>query len=318
MSMPNMPNLRGAVDLSSLTQRSEGRAPGEAAASVAPGTHIPVPSLVIEGNDANFTAILDLSNQVPVIVNLWAEDSPQCQELTPVLKKLVSAFAGRLLLVEVDIAQSPQLAQAFQVQAAPTVAAVLAGRPLPLFAGIAGEADIYNVFEQVLELAAQNGVAGIARAQDGGIAEEAVAPEEHKPVPPLHQEAFDAAEAGNYPAAIAAWEKALKANPADSEAQAGLAQIKLLNRLQGKTMSEVREAAAKAPTDLNAQLDVADLDLSGGHIQDAFDRLLVLYPNVDQAGKDAIRERMLELFDVVGVTDPLVNAARAKLTNLLY
>lgn len=318
MSMPNMPNLRGAVDLSALTQRAEGRAPGEAASSVAPGTQIPVPSLVIEGNDANFTAILDLSNQVPVIVNLWDDQSPQCAELTPVLKKLVSSFAGRLLLVEVDVASSPQLAQAFQVQAAPTVAAVLAGRPLPLFAGVAGEADIHNVFEQVLELAAQNGVAGIARPQDGGLAEDATPPVESKPIPPLHQEAYDAAEAGNYPAAITAWEKALKANPADSEAQAGLAQIRLLHRLQGKTMSEVRDAAAKDSTNVQAQLDVADLDLSGGHIEDAFDRLLTLYPQVDQPGKDVIRERLLELFEVVGVSDPVVNAARARLTNLLY
>jgi putative thioredoxin len=80
----------------------------------------------------------------------------------------------------------------------------------------------------------------------------------------------------------------------------------------------VRAAAAAGPTDLDAQLDVADLDLSGGHVEDAFDRLLVLFPKLDADGKNAVRTRLLELFEVVGLTDPMVNAARLRLTNLLY
>ena len=65
-------------------------------------------------------------------------------------------------------------------------------------------------------------------------------------------------------------------------------------------------------------LDVADLDLSGGHVDDAFARLLELFPTLDAAGKDAVRERLLELFQVVGVEDPRVAAARRRLAMLLY
>ena len=328
MSMPSLPNLRGAVDLSSLVNRPQPgavntaggtRAPGEPAGPVSAGTRVPVPQLVLEGTDANFTAILDLSNQVPVIVDLWAEEAPQCAELSPILEKLVLAFEGRLILVRVNAVSNPGLTQAFQAETVPTTAAVLAGRPLPLFAGVAGEADIFNLFEQVLELAAQNGVVGVAApaAVSSDDAGAPVAPPTPA-LPPLHQEAFDAAERADYPAAIAAWEKALKQNPNDAEAKAGLAQISLLHRLQGKAMADIRAAAAANPDGLEQQLDVADLDVSGGHIEDAFDRLLVLFPKLDQDGKNAVRARLLDLFEVVGLTDPAVNAARMRLTNLLY
>ncbi len=312
MDMPSLPNMNGAVDLSSLANKP---APGTPTGGA--GATIPVPELVLEGTEANFSAILDLSNQIPVIVDLWAPEAPQCVELSAILEKLVRSFAGRLLLARVNAVENSQLAQAFQAQSVPTTAAILAGRPLPLFAGVAGEADIHNLFEQVLELAAQNGVVGVAAPADTPADGDAAEPEP-EPLPPLHQEAFDAAERGDYPAAIAAWEKAIKQNPNDAQAKAGLAQISLLNRLQGKAMADIRTAAANNPEGLEQQLDVADLDVSGGHVEDAFDRLLVLFPKLDQDGKNVVRERLLELFEVVGLTDPTVNAARQRLTNLLY
>jgi putative thioredoxin len=101
-------------------------------------------------------------------------------------------------------------------------------------------------------------------------------------------------------------------------ARAGLAQVSLLARLKGKTLDEIRSGAASAPDDLNAQLLVADLDLSGGHIEDAFDRLLGLFPAQDAAGRNAIRERVIDLFEVIGAEAPQVAPTRSRLTALLY
>ncbi|MEY4102222.1 MAG: hypothetical protein RIR88_356 [Actinomycetota bacterium] len=331
--MPPLPNLRGAVDLSSLVNKPQRpgapatapaatagfaapSAPSASAGSSGPVAEIPVPHLLLDATDDTFSAVLDLSSQVPVIVDIWAEWCEPCKQLSPVLDKLILEFGGRLVLVKVDADKNPQLVQAFKAQSIPTVAAVIAGRPIELFAGVVAEADIRDVFEQVLEIASQNGITAIAVPAPAG--EDAGAESEPEPLPPLHQEAFDAAERGDYPAAIAAYSKALAQNPADSDAKAGLAQISLLARLQGKTLSAVRERAASNPGDVDAQLDVADLDLSGGHVDDAFDRLLSLFPTLDAAGKNAVRERVLELFDVVGHDSPSVATARKRLTNLLY
>jgi putative thioredoxin len=92
----------------------------------------------------------------------------------------------------------------------------------------------------------------------------------------------------------------------------------LLQRLQGKSLEQIRARASAEPTGLEAQLDVADLDLSGGHVEDAFARLLELFANADEEQRQAIRERLLELFDMVGLSDPRVLAARRQLTSLLY
>ncbi|TDT65933.1 tetratricopeptide repeat protein [Frigoribacterium sp. PhB116] len=323
--LPPVPaGLRGAVDLSSLVNRpapsaagapAQPTAPGQPAG--APGAAVAVPALVVDATDATFSQVLELSNTVPVIVDLWAEWCGPCKQLSPVLDKLVAEYAGRLLLVKVDVDANPQLTEAFQAQSIPAVAAVIGGRPVQLFVGALPEAQVRDVFEQVLQLAAQNGVTGTA-VVDGAAASEDGQTPEPEPLPPHHQDAYDAIDRGDYDAAITAYRTAIAQDPRDQLAVAGLAQVSLIARLQGVTIADVRGAAAAAPTDVDAQLAVADLDVSGGHVDDAFDRVLTVFPSLDAAGKDAARTRLLDYFEIVGLDDPRVAAARRRLTMLLY
>lgn len=311
--MTNLPpagaQLRGAVDLSSLVRPPAGpgtSAPG--AAPAAPGAAVPVPSLVLASDDQAFPGLLELSNTIPVIVEFHAGQPWQG------LADAVRSYAGRFVLASVDATRNPQLQQAFNVSAVPTVAAVLAGRPLALFEGEVADDQLRQVLDQVLTLAAQNGVTGTATVEGEEQAEEPV----EEPLPPLHQEAYDAIERADYPAAIAAYETAIAQDPRDHLAVAGLAQVSLLHRLTGKTAAQIRSAAGDATSDLDAQLAVADLDVSGGHLEDAFSRLLDLFVTLDQESKDRVRARMLEYFEIAGAEDPRVIAARRQLTNLLY
>ncbi|WP_243695178.1 tetratricopeptide repeat protein [Agromyces protaetiae] len=307
---PNGAQLRGAVDLSSLANRAQTPPPG----AVAGAANDP---LVVQTDDAGFAPVLELSRTVPVVVALWASWSDQSKALVDSLAGLVRARAGALVLAAVEADRAPQLVQALQVQSVPTVVALVAGQPVPLFQGVQPDDVIDQVFDQLLTLAAENGVTGrIDETGDGTGAEPAEPVEE--PLPPLHQEAFDAISRGDFEAASAAYKTAIAQDPRDTLAVAGLAQANLLGRLKGKTLDAIRNAAAQAPDDLDAQLDVADLDLSGGHVDDAFDRLLSLFPTLDADGKGRVRERILELFEVVGTDDPRVAAARRRLANLLY
>lgn len=325
--MSNVPppasNLRGAVDLSSLVSRqAQAGTPAEAATGQTPAGALTLPSLYFEGTDANFNDFIDLSMRVPVIVDLGAEWSEPWKQLTSVLDRLVAGFGGRLVIVKVDVDASPQLAQAFQAQSVPAVAALVAGRPVQLFVGAPPEDQVRDVFEQLLELSAQNGVTGTVTVEGGdvpGDAEGATAePAPEPPLPPLHAEAYDAIERGDFESAIRAYRTAIAQDPRDSLAVAGLAQVSLLARLSGHTSDELRAAAAEAPKDVAAQLGVADLDISGGHVEDAFDRLLTLFPTLDPAGKEEVRTRILEYFEIVGADDPRVGKARARLASLLY
>jgi len=303
------------VDLSGLVNRPEPNAGGGAPTGA--GGEASGSRLIVDVDDRSFSQLVELSSTVPVLVDLWASWSEQSTRLSATLIKVVREYAGRFVLARVEAERSPQLAQAFQAQQVPTVAAVIGGRPIGLFVGELPEPEIRDAVEQVLAFAAQNGVTGTIPVDETDAEAEAAEPEP-APLPPLHQEAFDAIERGDYAAAIEAYKKAIAQSPADDEAKAGLAQVSLLHRLQGKTLEEIRAAAAAAPDDVDAQLDVADADLSGGHVDDAFDRLLTLFPKLDADGRNRVRERLVELFEVVGSADPRVAKARGRLASLLY
>lgn len=299
--------LRGAVDLSSL--RSRPSAPAGAAAPAA-GSGA---SLIFDATDESFGQVLELSRSVPVVVDLWAEWCGPCKQLSPILEKVVTELAGRVVLAKVDVDANPQLAQGFRAQSIPMVVALVAGQPVPLFTGAVPEQQVRDVFAQLLQLAAQNGVTGTVPV-DG-----ASEPESDEPVlPPRHQEAFDAIEAGDYARAVAAYEAALAENPRDEEARAGLGQVRLLQRVQGLDLQQARDAAASAPRDIDAQFAVADLDVVGGHVDDAFARLLDLFAVLPADERGAVRDRLVELFGLIGDGDPRVIRARGRLTSLLF
>ena len=303
--------LRGAVDLSALRNRPAATADGAGATA----TGATVPSLVMDVTDDTFPQVLELSRTVPVVVDLWAEWCGPCKQLSPVLERVVTELEGRVVLAKVDVDANPQLSQAFRAQSIPMVVALVAGQPVPMFTGAVPEQQVRDVFAQLLQLAAQNGVTGsVAVETDAAPASEPDEP----PLPPLHAEAHDAIESGDYPRAIAAYERALAENPRDADARAGLGQVRLLDRVQGVDLQAARAAAAGAPTDVEPQLTVADLDIAGGHVDDAFDRLLDLFALLPAEERAPVRERLLELFALVGDADPRVIRARGRLSSLLF
>lgn len=273
--------------------------------------------MVMDVTDASFPHLLELSRTVPVVIDLWAEWCGPCKQLSPVLERVVTELQGRIVLAKVDVDANPQLSQAFRAQSIPMVVGLVAGQPVPLFTGAVPEQQVREVFAQFLQLAAQNGVTGAvpvnpdASADDSGeIAE--------PPLPPLHAEAYEAIEAGDYPRAIAAYEKALGEDPRDADARAGLSQVRLLDRVQGLDLQAARAAAAASPLDVDAQFAVADLDIAGGHVEDAFMRLLDLFAQLPSDERAPVRERLLELFGLVGDADPRVLQARGSLASLLF
>jgi len=306
------PSLRGAVDLSGLVRRANTPPPAPGAAA-SPGT-APASGVVVEVTEATFPQIVELSTRVPVVVELYAPG------LEPALGAIVESYGGRLVLATVDAQANPGIAEAFQVREVPAAAGVLGGRPVPLFVGTPADDQVRQVFDQLLQVAAQNGITGSIDPNAAGAegADTASAEPVEEPLPPLHQEAYDAISTGDYASAVAAYQKAIAQNPRDALAVAGLAQASLLQRLDGAVADDLRKVAADAPGSVAAQLAVADLDVSGGHLDDAFDRLLDLFPSLDGAGREAVRERILEYFEIAGADDPRVAAARRRLTLLLY
>ncbi|MDQ0849640.1 putative thioredoxin [Arthrobacter sp. B3I9] len=321
-------NLRGAVDLSSLRQRPPSP-PAGAPAAGAPAAPAPAAQdgeqpaqpLRVDVTEANFQDLVELSAQVPVVIALWASYSPGSGQLVDALSQIVDSYAGRLVLGAADIEAFPQLAQAFQVQAVPTAVAVVKGQPVPLFQGGAEEQQIRSLLDELLKVAAANGVTGRIGAGGPGTAGAGTAEAETAPLPPLHQKAFDAIESGDYATAAAAYRQALLEMPADAEAKAGLAQVELMGRLQALSAADteaLRHLAAEEPDNLEAQLGVADLDVAGGHVEDGLGRIVAFIGRNFGPERETARVRLLELFDVVGAADDRVAKARQNLARVLF
>jgi putative thioredoxin len=315
-------SLRGAVDLSALKARATATppqhaahptdsAPGVGANRTAPEGEAPQALAV---DEASFPELVQLSARVPVLVLLWAQYSPESQRVRDDLGAQLAGYGGRIAYSTADIEAFPQLAQALAIQAVPTAVAFLKGQPIPLFQGAAAPAQVSQLLDELLRVAEANGVTGTV---DGGPAPEQAEP----PLPPRLQEAYDALEKGDYAGAEEALTKELAEYPADHEAKAMLAQVHLMARVEklGQDDAErARKAAAESPDDLEAQLTVADLDVVGGHVEDAFSRIVAFISRNFGPERETARVRLLELFEVVGAADPRVSSARQQLARVLF
>ena len=314
--------LRGAVDLSALKRPAapaRGAGPGDAGDPDGATEAGATTGLLVTGSDATFQDFVNASLRYPVVVVFWSSRLPESGDFVKVMGGLASSNQGRFQVVSVDVDENPGLLRALQVQQVPMTIALLQGRPLPLFVGPLLPQEVQPVIDELLQVAVQNGVTGrVSPAPDDAAPDEAVDEDAEAELPPHIAAAYDAIEAGDLAAAATAYEQALAENPADAEAKAGLAQVGLMRRTEGVDPVAARAAAAANPTDVDAQILVADLDLLGGHVEDAFARLVDTVRATSGDERNQAREHLLELFEVVGAGDERVATGRRALMSALF
>ncbi|MCF2131316.1 tetratricopeptide repeat protein [Streptomyces sp. WAC 04229] len=323
---PRNMSMSGVVDLAAVKAAQEAKTKAEQARAEAArhgGTGAVSPAdLVIDVDEAGFESeVLQRSTEVPVVIDFWAEWCEPCKQLSPVLERLAVEYGGRFLLAKIDVDANQMLMQQFGVQGIPAVFAVVAGQALPLFQGAAGEAQIRQTLDQLVQVAEERfGLTGLVVDPEAQPGAERPAAEE-RPAGP-HDAALEAAvqalDAGDLGGAVQSYKNVLAEDPGNTEAKLGLAQAELLQRVQNADPQKVRQEAADKPGDAQAQIAAADLDLVGGHVEDAFGRLIDAVRVTAGDDRNAVRVRLLELFEVVGADDPRVTAARRALARALF
>lgn len=310
----------GAVDLSALQRPAApgGRAarprPGPGAGGGAAGQPAGAGAYVVQVDEQAFSQVVEASMNALVLLVFYSPTQlPASAQLADDLGALADEFEGRYLLGRVDVDQAPQIAQAVQVPSVPFVVAVVQGRPMPLFQDVVPLEELRGVLTQVLQQLATQGITGrhqplAATPEDGSEPE----------LDPRYAPAQDALEAGDIDRAVAEYQKLVDANPADAEAAGGLAMAKVLQRTIGADLAQARRAAAERPDDVDAQTLVADLDLVGGHVEDAFSRLVDLVRRTSGDERDRARTHLLGLFAAVGNEDPRVLKGRQALASALF
>jgi putative thioredoxin len=305
----------GAIDLSAL-KRPAAPSPSAGAGAPAGGGGAGIASYALEVTEQNFQEVIERSMTAPVLLVLYSRSRmPESGQLADDLATLSAEFEGRFLAGLVDVDAAPQIAQAMQVQSIPLVVAVLDGRPAPLLQDVVPLEELRTALTQVMQQLATQGMTARHQPLSGAAA---AAEDGEEAADARYAAAEDALAANDFEGAVAEYQKLVTANPADTEAAAGLAMAKVLQRTQGVDAAAARAAADSAPDELEAQTLVADLDLLEGRVDEAFGRLVELVRRSAGDERNAAREHLLGLFAAVGNDDPRVLKGRQNLASALF
>ena len=104
---------------------------------------------VIHVTDDDFQSVV-LGNELPVLVDFWAQWCPPCRVLGPVIEQLADHYADKLVVAKCDVDESPQSAAKFNIAAVPTVLLIRGGEVVKTFVGASDKASFISGIDPLL------------------------------------------------------------------------------------------------------------------------------------------------------------------------
>ena len=317
----------GAIDLSGLKSPAPGGAqppaggrpgvPPTGGAAGSPAAGGARSSYAVDISEENLQTVLDASVTAPVVLVFFSPTrSPESAAMADDVATATDEYDGRFLAGLVDIDAAPAIAQALQIPQVPLVMVILDGRPAAQpIPGLLKLDEIRTLLNQLAQGLTAQGITGRHQPLPVGVPEE---DEGEELFDPRYAAAQQALENNDIDGAVQEYQRLVDANPADTEAAAGLAMAKVLQRTQGVDLEAARQAAAASPDDVAAQSLVADLELLGGQVDEAFARLVDLVRRASGDDRNRAREHLIGLFAAVGNDDPRVLRGRQNLASALF
>ncbi len=280
---------------------------------------------IIEVTQHNFAAVVENSQQVPVLVDFRADWCQPCKTLTPLLTKLVQEYRGGFILAKVNADTERALAGHFQVRSLPTVMVIWQGQIVEQLVGLQPESAYRQIIDQFHAAPGESVQEQIELLWEGGHRQEAV---------DLLREALNQ-EPASSELKIALADKLLQLDQGD-QAQTLLQSLPeeernrqpasgLLARLQFAVLAQgapdraVLETQVQShPVDCAARRQLAARLVLAGDYEAALEQFMTILRRDPQFEDEAGRKGLIAMFEMLGNDHPLTITYRRRLFSLLH
>ncbi|HCU54356.1 MAG TPA: co-chaperone YbbN [Gammaproteobacteria bacterium] len=264
--------------------------------------------------------VLENSDKGPVLVNYWSPRAGPCLMLMPRLVRLADEFGGRFLLVMLNTDDYGQLARTHGVMSLPTVKVFRNGNVVDTLHGAESEETLRRFIDKQLTDTTDGRLRIALTAQARGetenavrLAAEAALADPHHPRIPLElakllvlQERYAQAD------------DLLQALPEESRSDPELHKLAthvafLRAAREAPSMEALEKAIADHPDNLEARYQLSARHLVASNFEPAMQQLLEIVRRNRDFRRDAGRQGLLALFELLGDDDEQVVRYRALL-----